>query len=32
MIAANLTEVQLAAQKIKEMQDNAMSLWNLTRG
>jgi phage FluMu protein gp41 len=26
MIAANLTEVQLAAQKIKEMQDNAMSL------
>jgi hypothetical protein len=26
MIAANLTEVQLAAQKIKEMQENAMSL------
>lgn len=26
MVAANLTEIQLAAQKIKEMQDNAMSL------
>jgi len=27
MITTNLTEIQLAAQKIKEMEDKAMSLW-----